>query len=56
MRIKQAKIQTNPPHKEFQPNRQNQHPSGNKKRGNQVFQTRQWQNKWFMGGQKNGQS
>ena len=55
MRIEQAKIQASPPHKEFQPNRQNWHPSGNKKHGNQGFQARPGKNKQFMSGQQSGQ-
>ena len=51
MRIEQAKIQANPPPEEFQPNRQNWHLSGNKRRGNQSFQARQGPNKRFMSGQ-----
>ena len=51
MRIEQAKIQANPPLKGFQSNRQNQHPNGNNRRGNQSFQARQGPNKRFMSGQ-----
>ena len=55
MRIKQAKIQVNLPPKVFQPNRQNWHPSDNKRCGNQSFQARQGPNKQFMNGQQSGQ-
>ena len=56
MRIKQAKIQANPRPKEFQPNRQDWQPSGNKKRSNQSFQDGQGKNKKFMSGQQSRQS
>ena len=55
MRIEQAKIQAKPPPKEFQLNRQDWQPSGNKKRSNQSFQAGQGQNKRFMSGQQSGQ-
>ena len=56
MRIEKAKIQVKPPPKEFQPNRRDWQPSGNRKRSNQSFQAGQGQNKRFMSGQQSGKS